>query len=307
MAEINNTPWGERAQLRAGGGRQRARRAGLAPASRRQGVPRLAVHRHGHPTTTGASASRASGWRPHGSTCRAGDGSSTPRLELRRREITGASWPGCWLRYPLMTARVVAVIYWQAGRLMLKGVPFYRPPAPSAPSGRKRAVMSELMIPAEAPAMAPVRVAAARPLRRAGVARICCGGIDRGRVSTWCDGEERYGLRRPPSGSLSRRRSRSATGASTGTASSAGRSAPARPTWPGSGQPTISTAVVRIFTLQPPRSSDGMDEGLARLIAPLYRLVPRRCGGTPARKPAQHRGPLRPGQRLLPRCSWTRR
>jgi len=50
-------------------------------------------------------------------------------LALRREEITGASLARALARYPLMTAQVVAAIYWQALRLRLKGAPYHPHPA----------------------------------------------------------------------------------------------------------------------------------------------------------------------------------
>jgi hypothetical protein len=49
-------------------------------------------------------------------------------LDLRRREITRRELGRVLVRYPLMTVKVVAMIYWQAGRLLLKGAPFYDHP-----------------------------------------------------------------------------------------------------------------------------------------------------------------------------------
>ena len=49
-------------------------------------------------------------------------------LELQRRELNAASLARALVLYPLMTAQVVAGIYWQAFRLWSKGTPFYAHP-----------------------------------------------------------------------------------------------------------------------------------------------------------------------------------
>lgn len=54
-------------------------------------------------------------------------------LSLRRREITGTSLARVLLRYPPMTLRVVAAIYWQALRLWFKRIPFYDHPVNGKP------------------------------------------------------------------------------------------------------------------------------------------------------------------------------
>jgi hypothetical protein len=52
-------------------------------------------------------------------------------LALERREISAKSLSRVLLRYPLMTAKVTAMIYWNALRLHRKGAPFYVHPAKS--------------------------------------------------------------------------------------------------------------------------------------------------------------------------------
>jgi DUF1365 family protein len=49
-------------------------------------------------------------------------------LALARREISAASLRRALLIYPLMTAKVTFLIYWQALRLLLKKTPFYEHP-----------------------------------------------------------------------------------------------------------------------------------------------------------------------------------
>ena len=50
-------------------------------------------------------------------------------LSLRRREITGSSLAHVLIAYPLMTVKVVGMIYWQALRLLLKGATVHVHPA----------------------------------------------------------------------------------------------------------------------------------------------------------------------------------
>ena len=50
------------------------------------------------------------------------------RLEMERRQITTASLAGVLLRFPFMTLKVIAAIYLQALRLWMKKTPFYTHP-----------------------------------------------------------------------------------------------------------------------------------------------------------------------------------
>ena len=53
-------------------------------------------------------------------------------LTLQRRPWQGNTLASCLARYPFMSMKVVAGIYWQALRLSLKRVPFHSHPNPSA-------------------------------------------------------------------------------------------------------------------------------------------------------------------------------
>jgi DUF1365 family protein len=59
-------------------------------------------------------------------------------LQLKRCPITGWRLAGALLRYPFMTLAVIRRIYWQALRLWLKGVPFYPHPGKAASTSEKR-------------------------------------------------------------------------------------------------------------------------------------------------------------------------
>ena len=52
----------------------------------------------------------------------------TAGMQLRRRPLTGTGLARVLVRFPLMTMKVVAAIYWQALRLWVKGVPFHTHP-----------------------------------------------------------------------------------------------------------------------------------------------------------------------------------
>jgi DUF1365 family protein len=49
-------------------------------------------------------------------------------LKLQRRKITRTSLTGLLFRYPMMTGKVITMIYWQAFRLLLKRTPFFSHP-----------------------------------------------------------------------------------------------------------------------------------------------------------------------------------
>lgn len=64
----------------------------------------------------------------HMVTRQAGEPLFDATLALRRRPITAASLAGVLVAYPFMTLKVIVAIYWQALRLWWKGAPFHAHP-----------------------------------------------------------------------------------------------------------------------------------------------------------------------------------
>jgi hypothetical protein len=133
VAEVNNTPWGERHcyVLRPetpGAGRLRARSvkamhvSPFHPMGLRYDwqlhTPGEALAVHMALRTT--DAADADGAPVFGAT-----------LALQRVPITGTALAGMLLRFPWMTAKVIAAIHWEALRLWLKRVPIHDHPARS--------------------------------------------------------------------------------------------------------------------------------------------------------------------------------
>ena len=58
-------------------------------------------------------------------------------LALQRREISGRSLTRVLLQYPVLTGKVITMIYWQALRLILKRTPFFTHPKKIQPPGER--------------------------------------------------------------------------------------------------------------------------------------------------------------------------
>jgi DUF1365 family protein len=136
VAEINNTPWGERHcyvfAADAAEGRGRALQF------------RFAKDFHVSPFMP---MEQSYDWRfvppddrlfVHMETIESDRRRLDATLHLTRREITGRRLATILLRHPFMTGKVVAAIYWQAFRLWWKRCPFHPHPDRRKPAGALR-------------------------------------------------------------------------------------------------------------------------------------------------------------------------
>jgi len=127
VAEVNNTPWGERHCYV------------LDPAdSLRQGHHRYRFGKDFH-VSPFLAMDYTYDWRfsvPGGDLAVVMRNERDGRLDfeaamaLQRRPLTGPQLARALVAYPFMTGKVIAAIYWQALRLWWKGVPFHAHPGP---------------------------------------------------------------------------------------------------------------------------------------------------------------------------------
>jgi uncharacterized protein len=124
VAEVTNTPWGERhAYVIKGKQRDAAVLAGeFEKALHVSPFMRMDHRYHAH------AAMPAQTLSVHIASSRAGATVFDATLALRRRELTRASIVAITGRYPLATVRVLALIYAHALRLKLARVPVHRHP-----------------------------------------------------------------------------------------------------------------------------------------------------------------------------------
>jgi len=131
VAEVNNTPWGERHcyVLQQDTPNAEELRARSAKAMHVSPFHSMALRYDWQLHTPGDTLS------VHMTLRRAESGAAEPifgaTLALRRVPITAASLAGTLLRFPWMTAKVIAAIHWEALRLWLKRTPIYDHPARS--------------------------------------------------------------------------------------------------------------------------------------------------------------------------------
>lgn len=122
LAEVHNTPWGERhcyALRASGSGQTRARFPKAFHVS-----PFLPMN-HEYDWRFSAPRERLA---VHMKNLEEGRPVFDATLALRRRPLTASNLRRVLTRYPLMTTKVIAAIYWQALRLKLKGATFHPHP-----------------------------------------------------------------------------------------------------------------------------------------------------------------------------------
>ncbi len=127
VVEIHNTPWGERHCYVLGAEQNEHpfkhwRRHQLAKVFHVSPFIDMDIHYDWRFREPGDSL------QVHMIDYQAGEKLFDASLKLHRREITRRSLTRVLIRYPMMTGKVMTMIYWQALRLILKRTPFFTHP-----------------------------------------------------------------------------------------------------------------------------------------------------------------------------------
>jgi len=127
LAEITNTPWGERHAyfLPAARAQQHGRALHWEFDKAFHVSPFIAMQRR----YRWALTAPADSLHVHMEVMEDGAREFDATLALERREWNGGSLASALARYPFLTAGVAAGIYWQAARLWLKRLPFHAHPS----------------------------------------------------------------------------------------------------------------------------------------------------------------------------------
>ncbi len=123
VAEVTNTPWGERHAYAIGHADDDRVIRGRLEKSFHVSPLMGMDHTYDWRVTTPGDELVV-----HIASSRAGNQAFDATLSLRRRELSPGLMRSVLVRYPAMSVRVATAIYWQALRLKLKGAPYHAHP-----------------------------------------------------------------------------------------------------------------------------------------------------------------------------------
>jgi DUF1365 family protein len=124
VAEVNNTPWGDRDTYVQVCDDSSKRSWRFRPAKKMHVSPFMPMEIDYH----WALSRPGDHLSVYMSNTKEGERIFNASMSLQRRPINGASLAGVLLRFPLMTAKIIFAIHWEALRLWIKGVPFISHP-----------------------------------------------------------------------------------------------------------------------------------------------------------------------------------
>jgi DUF1365 family protein len=139
VAEVNNTPWGERHCYVVNGPRNAdgAIEASSAKCMHVSPFQPMSLEYRWHLGVPGDRLDVRIALQPTGEASKA-RGVFHASMSLERLPINAASLAGVLMRFPLMTMKVIAAIHWEALRLWLKRVPLHNHPSKPTISKRRR-------------------------------------------------------------------------------------------------------------------------------------------------------------------------